>query len=149
MPARTATSNALASALSRAQAASDFTQIQTTANAAIAAANNLASAITNNGDNIAKDSLAAATSQFLATQAVFNTVSPPTQAAMLPYVRAVQDPAADIAYWADVIARNAQDIATQAGSTYATAAAVLSGIAGSGGSQALLQAYADAPITWG
>ena len=145
LAARTATSNALASALSSAQAASDFTQIQTTANAAIAAANNLASAITNNGDNIAKDSLAAATSQFLAAQAVFNTVSPPTQAAMLPYVRAVQDPAADIAYWADIIARNAQDIATQAGSTYATAAAVLSGIAGTGGSQALLQAYADAP----
>ena len=91
--ARTATLNALADALGAAQAASDFTLIQSTANTTITAANTLAAAIANNGDNIARESLAVAASQYLAAQAIFNTATPPTQAAMLPYVRAVQDPA--------------------------------------------------------
>ena len=98
--ARTATLTALSDALGAAQAASDFTLIQSTANTAIAAANTLATAIANNGDNIARESLAVAASQYLAAQAIFNTVAPPTQAAMVPYVRAVQDPAVDIGYWA-------------------------------------------------
>ncbi len=154
--ARTATLTALSDALGAAQAASDFTLIQSTANTAIAAANTLATAIANNGDNIARESLAVAASQYLAAQAIFNTVAPPTQAAMVPYVRAVQDPALDIGYWAQLTARIATDIATQArkapaatsdntGSAYYAADQVLSGISGSSGSQALLQDYVEAP----
>ena len=154
--ARTATLNALADALGAAQAASDFTLIQSTANTTITAANTLAAAIANNGDNIARESLAVAASQYLAAQAIFNTATPPTQAAMLPYVRAVQDPALDIRYWAQLTTRNATDIATQArkapaatsdntGSAYYAADQVLSGISGSSGSQALMQAYVNAP----
>ena len=156
--ARTATLTALSDALGAAQAASDFTLIQSTANTAIAAANTLATAIANNGDNIARESLAVAASQYLAAQATFNAVPvpPTTQAAMVPYVRAVQDPALDIGYWAQLTARNATDIATQArkapaatsdntGSAYYAADQVLSGISGSSGSQSLLQDYVDAP----
>lgn len=154
--ARSATLNALSDALGAAQAANDFALVQSTANTAIAAANNLVSAINNNGDNIARESLAVAASQYLAAQAIFVTATPPTQAAMVPYVRAVQEPAVDIGYWAQITARNATDIATQArkapaatsdntGSAYYTADQVLSGISGSGGSQAVLQDYVDAP----
>ena len=156
--ARTATLTALSDALGAAQAASDFTLIQSTANTVIAAANTLATAIANNGDNIARESLAVAASQYLAAQATFNAVPvpPTTQAAMVPYVRAVQDPALDIGYWAQLTARNATDIATQArkapaatsdntGSAYYAADQVLSGISGSSGSQSLLQDYVDAP----
>ena len=154
--ARTATLTALSDALGAAQAASDFTLIQSTTNTAIAATSALAAAIANNGDNIARESLTVAANQYLAAQAVFNTVTPPTQAAMLPYVRAVQDPAVDIGFWAQITARSATDIATQArkapaatsdntGSAYYAADQALSGISGSGGSQSLLQGYIDAP----
>ena len=47
-------------ALSAAQAASDFSLIQSTAGTAIAAANTLATRVASNGDNVAKESLAAA-----------------------------------------------------------------------------------------
>ncbi len=154
--ARSTVLSTLSNALSAAQTANDFPLIQSTANTAIAAANNLATAIANNGDNVLKESLAAAAAQYLAAQATFNAVTPPTQAAMLPYVRAVQDPAADIAYWAQITAHVATDIATQARkgpaavtdnstSAYSLADHLVSGISGSGGSQALLQAYVDAP----
>ncbi len=154
--ARSTALSTLSSALSAAQTANDFPLIQSTANTAIAAANNLATAIANNGDNVLKESLAAAAAQYLAAQATFNTVTPPTQAAMVPYVRAVQDPAAAIAYWAQITSRVATDIATQArkgpaavtdnsASAYSSADQLVSGISGSGGSQALLQAYVDAP----
>ena len=154
--ARSSALSTLSNALSAAQTANDFPLIQATANTAIAAANNLATAIANNGDNVLKESLAAAATQYLAAQATFNTVTPPTQAAMVPYVRAVQDPAVDIAYWAQITARVATDIATQArkgpaavtdnsASAYSSADQLVSGISGSGGSQALLQAYIDAP----
>ena len=75
---------------------------------------------------------------------------------MVPYVRAVQYPAVDIEYWSDITARVATDIANQArksptatsensASAYYSADQLVSGISGSGGSQALLQAYVDAP----
>ncbi|QLQ24314.1 MAG: hypothetical protein HZT41_05045 [Dechloromonas sp.] len=68
----------------------------------------------------------------------------------------MQDPAADIAYWAQVAAFNATSIVTLArkapaataentASAYYAADQVVSGIAGSGGTQALLQAYLNAP----
>ena len=152
--------NALSNALSAAQAANDFTLIQSTASAAIASANALATAIAGNGDNVARESLAVAATQYLAAQATFNAVPvpPTTQAAMVPFARAVQDPAADIAYWAAITASNATSIATLArkspsassensNSAYYAADQVVSGISGSGGAQALLQAYIDAPTS--
>ena len=158
--ARTATLTALSNALSAAQAASDFSLIQSTAGTAIAAANTLAARVAGNGDNVAKESLAAAATQYLTAQATFNAVPvpPTTQAAMVPYVRAVQDPAADIAYWAGIISSNATNIATQArkapaassdntSSAFYAADQLVSGISGSGGAQALLQAYIDAPTS--
>jgi hypothetical protein len=158
--ARTATLTAISNALSAAQAASDFSLIQSTASTAIAAANTLATRVAGNGDNVAKESLAAAATQYLTAQATFNAVPvpPTTQAAMVPYVRAVQDPAADIAYWAGIISSNATNIATLArkapaasgdntGSAYYAADQLVSGISGSGGAQALLQAYINAPTS--
>ncbi len=158
--ARTAALTALSNALSAAQAASDFSLIQSTASTAIAAANTLATRVAGNGDNVAKESLATAATQYLTAQATFNAVPvpPTTQAAMVPYVRAVQDPAADIAYWAGITSSNATNIATQArkapaasgentSSAYYAADQLVSGISGSGGAQALLQAYIDAPTS--
>jgi len=154
--ARTALLSALTDALGAAQAATDFPLIQATANTAITAANNLATAIANNGDNVLKESLAAAATEYIGAQTTFNTVTTGTQAAMVPYVRAVQYPAVDIEYWSEITARVATDIASQArksptatsensASAYYSADQLVSGIAGSGGSQALLQAYVDAP----
>jgi hypothetical protein len=111
--ARSATLVSTAGALATAKAAADFAAIDAQTNLAVANARALSLAMANNGDNVTKESLAVAASQYLAAQAAFNTVTPPTQAAMVPYVRAVQDPAVDIAYWAQVTARNATDIATQ------------------------------------
>ncbi len=154
--ARSATLVSTAGALATAKAAADFAAIDAQTNLAVANARALSLAMANNGDNVTKESLAVAASQYLAAQAAFNTVTPPTQAAMVPYVRAVQDPAVDIAYWAQVTARNATDIATQArkapaatsdnaASAYYAADQLTSGIAGSSGTQALLQAYINAP----
>ncbi len=156
--ARAATLTTLSNALSAAQEASDFSLIQSTGSTAIAAANTLATAITNNGDNVTRESLAEAAGRYLAAQGTFNTVTPPTRLAMVPYVRAVQDPAADIAYWAGIASSNATNIATQArkapaassdnpGSPYYAADQLVSGISGSGGAQALLQAYINAPTS--
>ncbi len=158
--ARTAALSALANALNAAQAASDFPLIQSTATTAIGAANTLATAIANNGDNVLKESLAAAATTYLGAQATFNAMPVPTtrdeQADLVPYVRAVQAPAVRIEYWAQVTVRVATDIASLArkapaataentGSAYHAADQVVSGIAGSGGTQALLQAYLNAP----
>jgi len=77
---------------------------------------------------------------------------------MVPYVRAVQAPAIIIEYWSKITAGVATSIANQARKTpgaaidnatsaYATADQVVSGISGSGGTQALLQAYIDSPST--
>ena len=156
--ARSATLNALADALAAAQSATDYPLIQTRSSSAITAANNLASAITNNGDNVLKESLAVAANAYFAAQATFATASPPTQAAMVPYVRAVQTPAVVIEYWSKITAGVATSIANQARKTpgaaidnatsaYATADQVVSGVSGSGGTQALLQAYIDSPST--
>ncbi len=155
---RTATLNALATALSAAQAANDYSQIPATSNAVITAANNLASAIANNGDNVLKESLAVAATAYISAQETFATVTPRTQAAMIPYVQAVQAPAVNIEYWSKITARVATDIATQArktpnatsdnsSSAYATADQLTTGISGSSGTQALLQAYIDTPTS--
>ena len=148
---------ALTDALGAAQAASDFPLIEATTSTAITAARNLATAIANNGDNVLRESLAAAATDYIGAQEIFNAITPRTQAAMVPYVQAVQDPAADIAYWSAIIARIATDIASQArkvpttpdiensASTYHSADRLLSGISGTNGSQALLQAYVSAP----
>ncbi|QKV57682.1 MAG: hypothetical protein HT580_10980 [Dechloromonas sp.] len=139
-----------------AQAANDFPLIQTRSAAAISAANNLAGTIANNGDNVLKESLAAAANAFFAAQTTFATVTPATQAAMVPYVQAVQAPAIIIEYWSKITAGVATTIANQARKTpgtandnatsaYATADQVVSGISGSSGTQALLQAYIDSP----
>ena len=154
--ARSATLVSTAGALAAAKAAADFAAIDVQTNLAVASARTLSSVMANNGDNVTRESLAVAASQYLAAQAIFNTVTPPTQAAMVPYVRAVQDPAAVIAYWAQITTRNATDIATHArkapaatsdntGSAYYAADQALAGISGSSGSQALLQAYIDSP----
>ena len=66
----------LADALVAAQAGTDYPLIQTRSSSAISAANNLASAITNNGDNVLKESLAAAANAYFAAQTTFATVSP-------------------------------------------------------------------------
>ena len=156
--ARSTTLNALADALVAAQAANDYSLIQTRSNSAISAANNLASTIANNGDNVLKESLAVAANAYFAAQTTFATASPPNQAAMVPYVRAVQAPAIIIEYWSKITAGVATSIANQARKTpgtandnatsaYATADQVVSGISGSGGTQALLQAYIDSPST--
>lgn len=154
--ARSATLNALADALVAAQAATDFPLIQTRSAAAISAANNLAGTIANNGDNVLKESLAVAAKAYFSAQTTFATVTPATQAAMVPYVQAVQAPAIIIEYWSKITAGVATTIANQARKTpgtandnvtsaYATADQVVSGISGSGGTQALLQAYIDSP----
>jgi hypothetical protein len=70
----------------------------------------------------------------------------------------VQSPAVIIEYWSKITAGVATSIANQARKTpgtandnatsaYATADQVVSGISGSGGTQALLQAYIDSPST--
>jgi hypothetical protein len=155
---RTTTLNALATALSAAQGANDYPLIQATSNAVITAANNLASAIANNGDNVLKESLAVAATAYISAQETFATVTPRTQAAMIPYVQAVQAPAVNIEYWSKITARVANDIASQArktpnttsdnsNSAYATADQLTTGISGSSGTQALLQAYIDTPTS--
>lgn len=154
--ARSTTLNALADALIAAQVATDYPLIQTRSSLAISAANNLASIIANNGDNVLKESLAVAATAYFAAQTTFATVSPSTQAAMVPYVQAVQAPAMIIEYWSKITAGVATTIANQARKTpgaandnatsaYATADQVVSGISGSSGTQALLQAYIDSP----
>lgn len=156
--ARSGAIAAIAPALAAAQAASDFGLIQSSTAAAIAAASALATAIAGNGDNVTRESVAEATTRYAAAQTALNsgTVNSLTRAARVPYARAVQDPAADIAYWAQVAAFNATSIVTLArkapaataentASAYYAADQVVSGIAGSGGTQALLQAYLNAP----
>lgn len=156
--ARTTLLAALSGALAAAGAATDHAAIQTASATVVTMANNLATAITGNGDNVVRESLTAAANAFGNAQSVFNTVVTPTQATMVPYVLALQTPAADIAYWADLVARNATDIATQArkapgatsdrtGSAYYAASELLIGIGGSGGAQDALQAYIDAPTS--
>ena len=156
--ARATTLAALTNALAVAGAATDYAGIQTTSAAVVTAAGNLATAVAGNGDNVVRESLTAAANAFLGAQTVFNTVVTPTQATMVPYVLALRTPAADIAYWADLVARDATDIATQArkapgatsdstGSAYYAASELLTGIGGSGGAQAALQAYIDAPTS--
>jgi hypothetical protein len=156
--ARSGAIAAIATALAAAQAASDSTLIQSSTAAAVAAASALATAIAGNGDNVTRESIAEATTRYVAAQAALesSTMNSLTRAARVPYARAVQDPAADIAYWAQVAAFNATSIATLArkapaataentGSAYYAADQVVAGIAGSGGTQALLQAYLNAP----
>ncbi len=154
--ARSTALNALTDALLAAQAATDYPLIQSRSSSAISAANNLASTIANNGDNVLKESLAVAANAYFAAQTTFATASPPNQAAMVPYVRAVQAPAIIIEYWSKITAGVATSIANQARKTpgatndnatsaYASADQVVSGISGSSGTQALLQAYIDAP----
>ena len=158
--ARSTALGALNDALSAAQAGSNQALIAASAGTAIAAAYTLATTIANNGDNVTKESIAEAATRYLAEQDTFNTVTAGTRATRVPYARALQDPAEDIAYWAQITARNATDIAIQArkaptatsdntGSAYYAAEQVLSGISGSSGSQALLQDYVDAPTNAG
>ena len=153
---RSTTLSALADALNAAQAASDYPLIQTTSSAAIITANNLANAIANNGDNVLKESLAVAAAAYISAQETFATVTTRTQSAMVPYVQAVQTPAVNIIYWSEIAARVATDIASQArktpnatsensNSAYAAADLLTSGISGSSGTEALLQAYIDTP----
>jgi hypothetical protein len=151
--ARSALLAALADALAAARAGTDSSLIQTTSTAAVASAGTLKTAMDNNGDNVAKESLSVAANSFNSAQAIFNTVTPPTQRDMVPYVQAVQAPAVDIAYWSEIIVRDATDIAARArrtptattddaASAFTAAGQLTSGI---GGSQAALQSYIDAP----
>lgn len=156
--ARGTTLAALNDAISAASAGSDQALIAASAGDVITAANALAAAIAGNGDNVARESIAEAATRYLLAQGALADpfVTTRTRAGRVPYVRALQDPAEDIAYWAQITARIAIDISTQArkapnasgdntASAYYAADQLTSGIAGASGTQALLQDYIDAP----
>ena len=158
--ARSATLVSTASALTTAKAAADFTAIDAQTILAISNAMALSSAMANNGDNVPRESLAAAAGRYETVQAVFNVITPPrpVQANMIPYAVALQAPAIDIGFWSELTAINATEIATLArkaptasassentASAYYAANQALVGMAGSGGSLAALQAYVNAP----
>ncbi|NJD24949.1 MAG: hypothetical protein FIB06_06045 [Betaproteobacteria bacterium] len=138
--------------------ASDNTAILTTTATVATSAGNLATAIAGNGDNVARTSLDAARGRYVTAQTSFNNVTGITQAAMVPYVRALQGPGDEILFWSALVANNATDIASRArkapgaatddnASAYVAADSLLTGITGSGGTQAALQAYIDSPTS--
>jgi hypothetical protein len=155
--ARNATLASVATALAAANAAADFPAIDARTNAAIADASSLAAAIASNGDNVLRESLAAAAARYEAAQTVFNVITPPppAQRNRVPYARALQTPAADIAFWAQLTATTAGEIATlarrapsatvdDAQSAYSAATTL---IAGQDGTQGAVQAYINAPTS--
>ena len=154
--ARSASLAANADATAALAAGNDVPAILATSGTAATAATSLSAAIAGNGDNVTRTSLDAAGTRYIAAQTAFAGVTGITQAAMVPYARALQGPGDEILFWSDLVQRNATDIASQArktpgattddsASAYIAADRLLSGITGSGGAQGALQAYIDSP----
>jgi hypothetical protein len=134
----------------------DTSTILATSDTAATAAATLAAAIAGNGDNVARTSLAATAARFASAQTAFDSITGITQAAMVPYVRALQGPGDEVLFWSDLVQRNATDLAGQArkapgtaadnsASAYVAADRLLTGVTGTSGAQSALQAYIESP----
>lgn len=143
--ARSAALSALDAALLAAQAASDFALIQSTARTSATGLDELATAMTNNGDNIAQETLkVAADTLSIATQTA------PTN---LTAGRALRTaPVQDVIYWAGLTEDHAADIARLArkstwatedstNSAYTAARKLLASVDGDSGTASLLEQY--------
>lgn len=143
--ARANTLSALDEAISAARAAGDFALIQSTASASATNLNQLATAMTNNGDNVAEETL----------KAVADTLSTSTQnaPATITAGRALRTLLVqDVTYWAEVTAGQAADIARLArkstgavgdstNSAYTAAKKLLASLDGDTGTTSLLEQY--------
>lgn len=154
--ARSASLAANADAAAALAGGNDASTILATSATTATAAAALAAAIAGNGDNVARTSLAATATRFAAAQTAFADITGITQAAMVPYVRALQGPGDEALFWSDLVRRNATDLAAQArkspaaaaddsASGYVAADRLLTGATGTGGAQSALQAYVESP----
>jgi hypothetical protein len=146
--ARAASLSALNDALTAAQAGNNTALIQSTTATAISRIDTLATAMLNNGDNIAMESL----KQASATLTAATQAAPATRSA----ARALRTPANTVAYWASVSQTHAADIARLARkstwasgdsdtSAYTAARKLLAGLDGDTGTVSALEAYIKAP----
>ena len=155
--ARTASLKTLPAALTVARAGSDFAEIKAQTSAAISAAETLANAIANNADNVTLESLSLIGENYVHAHQAFSTANS-TEKGLVDYALAMQTPAVDIEYWAEILSRNAADLALQARksttasktkenteSAFSAAGQVLSSLDGSKGAIARLEAYVASP----
>lgn len=144
--ARSNAVSALDEALTATRAASDFTLIQSSSLTSATRLNELATAMTNNGDNIAQETLKAAADTL--------SVSTQTAPTSLTAGRALRtSPVQDVIYWADLAEGHAADIARLArkstwatedstNSAYTAARKLLASVDGDSGTASLLEQYA-------
>ncbi len=145
--ARSGSLSALDDALAAAQAASNFSLIESTSATAVTSLNTLASAVINNGDNIAQETLKYIANTLAAVQTAPTTVTA---------ARALRTPAKAVVYWGGVSEADAADIARLARkstwatgdsdtSAYTAARKLLASLDGEKGTTSTLEAYIKAP----
>lgn len=147
-PAIIASRNSASAALGAAVtsiSSGDYAQAVTAAAAAAAATQTLSSAIQNNGDNLAQTSMAAAANAYATARAAYVSASNQGTATTLQNVGLL------IYYWADIIARQANNVAllvyesTSPVSAFDVTGNLSTSITGSSGSATALEAYIASP----
>lgn len=158
LPLRSNTLNALNQAITASNSANNWPLISSSTQEAIIQSNTLSQAMSNHGDNLTQESLAASSNQFNSQLSTFNTIVTHTQAEMVPYAENLRLAAVDVRFWAEIIDRQASSIATlarkspeasktqsNAASSYSLAEQTLTSINKSTGTLKKLQDYLDDP----
>jgi hypothetical protein len=110
---RAALLDALPVASSAARTGTDFPAMASSTENVIALAESLTVAIASNGDNLAGESFREAMARYLAAQQALTDANT-TEKGLVTYVLALQNPAVDLKFWVEILARRSAELAIQA-----------------------------------